>query len=210
MIKTVSSQQPTETPCGVSIRLCDTVRALLALAMLLAACYSAVGQSKTGLSEGLYHNARLGFRYAPPVGIHDKTGRFAPLQIQNQAGTPQTLATLLAMSSGPDSSVPDWCSITIVSYPRSAVSEPDDIRAAAQMNAWVAHSKGTAALPKPAAIGGQTFTVSVFGMQEESVKKGGVVFTTIRKGKLLSFAFAANSPDRLKALTETMKTVEFY
>ena len=65
-------------------------------------------------------NARLAFRYTPANGMRDKTGRFAPLQIQNQAGTPQTLATLLAMSSGPDSSVSDWRSITIVTYPRGA------------------------------------------------------------------------------------------
>ena len=183
------------------------------LALLLAFwCNSAVSQVSPGpTSSGkVYSNARLAFRYTPPNGMRDKTGRFAPLQIQNQAGTPQTLATLLAMSSGPDSSVPDWHSITIVTYPRNAVSEPDDAKAAGQMNAWVAHSKDPSALPKSATISGQVFTVSVFGLQEGTVRKGAVVFTTVRKGKLLSFAFAANSPEQLKALTETMKTVQFY
>jgi hypothetical protein len=145
--------------------------------------------------------------------MRDKTGRFPALQIQNPSrasGTPQTLSTLLAMSSGPDSSVPDWRSITIVSYPRNAVSEPDDAKAAGQMNAWVAHSKDTSVLPKSAVVSGQSFTVSVFGLQEGTVKKGAVIWTTIRKGKLLSFAFVANNPDQLKALTETMKTVQFF
>jgi hypothetical protein len=206
----MSNQQRTETPCDVSIRLCGRAGVLLVLGMLVIICCSAVGQSKTALSEGVYTNARLAFRYTPANGMRDKTGRFAPLQIQNQAGTPQTLATLLAMSSGPDSSVPDWRSITIVTYPRSAVSEPDDTKAAGQMNAWVAHSRDTSALPKSVVISGQSFTVSVFGLQEGTVKKGAVVWTTIRKGKLLSFAFVANSPQQLKALAESMKTVQFF
>ncbi|MGA8430545.1 MAG: hypothetical protein WB729_12050 [Candidatus Sulfotelmatobacter sp.] len=105
---------------------------------------------------------------------------------------------------------PTWSSITIVTYPRSAVSEPNDAKAAGLMNAMVAHSKDDSALPKLVVISGQRFTVSVFGLQEGTVKKGAVVWTTVRKGKLLSFAFAANSPDRLKELAETMKTVEFF
>lgn len=201
--------QRTETPCDVSIGLCGRAGVLLAIGMLLTVCCFAVAQSKTALSEGVYTNAKLAFRYTPPNGMHDKTGRFPPLQIQNQ-GTPQTLITLLAMSSGPDSSVPVWRSITVVTYPRDAVAEPDDTKAAGQMNAWVAHSKSTTVLPKSTLVSGQSFTVSVFGLQEGTVKKGAVVWTTIRKGKLLSFAFAANSPEQLKRLTETMKTLEFY
>ncbi len=42
------------------------------------------------------------------------------------------------------------------------------------------------------------------------MREGAVVFTTVRKGKLLLFAFAANSPEWPKALTETMKPVQFY
>jgi len=76
--------------------------------------------------------------------------------------------------------------------------------------AWVAHSDDPSALPKQAVILDQNLTVSVFGLQEGAVKKGAVVFTTLWKGKLLSFAFAANSPQQLKALTETMKTVQFF
>jgi len=36
-----------------------------------------------------------------------------------------------------------------------------------------------------------------------------VVWTTLRSGKLLAFAFAANSSEQLKKLTESMKTLEF-
>lgn len=183
------------------------------LGMLTTLCAAAGQSSKSLLSEGLYTNSGLAFRYTPPNGMRDKTGRFAAIQIQNpsrNSGAPQTLATLLAMSSGPDSSVPDWRSITIVTYPRNVVSEPDNTKAAGQMNAWVAHSKDTSVLPKSTIISGQTFTVSVFGLQEGNIKKGAVVFTTVRKGKLLSFAFAANSPEKLDELTDTMRTVEFF
>jgi hypothetical protein len=188
-----------------------SVRALVVIAILLTVC-SAVGQnSKSLLSEGAYTDAKLAFRYTPPSGMRDKTGRFPALRIQNPStASPQTLSTLLAMSSGPDSSVPDWRSITIVTYPRKAVAEADDTKAAGQMNAWVAHSTDASVLPKSTVVSGQSFTVSAFGLQEGVVKKGAVVFTTVRKGRLLSFAFAANSPERLKALTETMKSVQFY
>ena len=74
--------------------------------------------------------------------MRDKTERFR-LQIQEQAkasGTTHTLSALLAMSTGPDSAGPNWSSVTIETYPRSAVSEPDDAKAEAQMNAWVTHS----------------------------------------------------------------------
>src|SRR5215472_13872002 len=98
-IQTMRNQQRTETPCDVSIRLCGRAGVLLALGMLLTCC-STIGQSKTTLSEGVYTNSKLAFRYTPPNGMHDKTGRFPPLQIQNQAGMPQRLSTLLAMSSG--------------------------------------------------------------------------------------------------------------
>ena len=209
-IQTMFNLQQTEAPCDTSIKLYGRARALLALGMLLPMICSAVGQSKTRLSESVYTNARLAFRYTPPSGMRDKTERFPPLQIQNQAGTPRTLTTLLAMSSGPDSSVPVWRSITLLTYPRDAVAELDDAKAAGQMNAWVAHSKDTSALPKSVVISGQSFTVSVFGLHEGNVKKGAVVWTTVRKGRLLSFAFAANSPEQLKGLTETMKTLEFY
>jgi hypothetical protein len=68
----------------------------------------AYGRETPSPSGSTYSDAALGFRYPPPDGMYDKTGRFPALQIQNQKGTPQTLSTLLAMSSGPDSSVPDW------------------------------------------------------------------------------------------------------
>ena len=207
----MTNQQRAEISCNVSTMLRRRTGTFLRLGMLLTVCCSAVGQSKTDspFPGSAYTNVRLAFCYTPPKGMRDKTARFG-LQIQDQSGMARTLDTLLAMSSGPDSDVSTWRSIAIVAYPRSAVSEPDDAKAEAQMNAWVAHSKDTSALPKSVVISGQSFSVSVFGLQEGTVKKGAVVWTTVRKGKLLSFAFVANSPDQLNALAQTMKTLQFF
>jgi hypothetical protein len=100
--------------------------------------------------------------------------------------------------------------LTIETYPRKAVADLDDASAEEKMSAWVAHSKDASALPRSVVLSGQSFAVSLFGVQEGTTKKGAVVWTTIRKDKLLSFAFVANSPEQLKRLTETMKSVQFY
>jgi hypothetical protein len=207
----MTNHQRSEIPCNVSAMLCRKAGAFLRLGMLLTVCCSAVGQSKTNsqFSGGGYADARLAFRYTPPKGMRDKTARFG-LQIQDQSGVARPFGTLLAMSSGPDSDVSTWRSIAIVTYSRSAVLEPDDAKAEAQMSAWVAHSDDSSALPKSVAISGQRFSVSVFGLQDGSVKKGAVVWTTVRKGELLSFAFAANSPEQLTKLAESMKSVQFF
>ena len=198
--------------CDVPIGLCGRAGALLALGMLLTVCSSVGQSSKPLLSEGVYTNGSLAFRYSTPNAMHDKTQRFQN-QIQERAkakGNTKTLSPLLAMSTVPDDKDPSWGSVIIETYLRSAVSEPDDVKAAVQMNAWVAHSKDKGALPKSVVISGQRFTVSVFGLQEGAIRKGAVVFTTVRKNNLLSFAFAANSPELLKDLAESMKTLQFY
>jgi hypothetical protein len=164
------------------------------------------------VSGSSYSDASLAFRYTPPKGMRDKTQRFR-LQVEEQAkasGKAKTLKALLAMSSGPDDADPNWRSLTIETYPRTAVEEPDDTKAETRMNAWVADSNDTNALFQTVVISGQKFAVSVFGQQEGRVKKAAVVWTTVRRGQLLSFAFVGNSPEQLKKLTETMKTVQFF
>jgi hypothetical protein len=159
-----------------------------------------------------YSNAKLAFRYAPPLDMRDKTEQFRR-EIREYAEaihSRKTLIALLSMSSGSDDKAPTWRSITIETYPRSAVQNLDDVHAEVKMSGWVAHSHASAAPPKIIRISGQTFAVSLFGFQEGNVRKGAVVWTTIRRGQLLSFAFVANSPRELAKLAETMKTVEFF
>ncbi len=178
---------------------------------VLVPTFASAQMVKPAVHSNDYSSSTLGFKYTPPPGMRDETanGRLAVQSRAKALKTNHVFDVLLTMESGEDDSQP-WCSVTIETYPRGAVSEPDDTKAAMQMNAWVAHSRDTSVLPKSAVISGQSFTVSVFFLQEGSVKKGATVFTTIRKGKLLSFAFVANSPEQLKALTETMKSVQFY
>ncbi|HKT87274.1 MAG TPA: hypothetical protein VJQ59_02475 [Candidatus Sulfotelmatobacter sp.] len=120
------------------------------------------------------------------------------------------LNALLAMSSGIDDGAKNWGSVTIETYPRKSASERDDVKAEIQMSGWVAHATGATTPPKFEVISGQRFAVSLFALQDGKIRKGAVVWTTVRRGKLLSFAFAANSPQRLKSLTESMKSVQFY
>jgi hypothetical protein len=159
-----------------------------------------------------YSNANLGFRYLPPTAMQDVTER-ARGDIEAHAKALRTrniLGLLLAMTSGRDDTVAGWHSLTIETYPRSALPNLDDKSAEAKMNALVAHSRDASAVPRPVVISGQSFVVSVFGLQEGNVRKGAVVWTTIRKGQLLSFAFSANSPEQLTILTESMKTLQFF
>jgi hypothetical protein len=160
----------------------------------------------------VYSNRGLGFRYTPPREMRDKTQRFRT-EIQDRAEASHlkyTLDVLLGMSSGPDDKATDWHSLTIESYPRKALADLDDVSAEAKMSAWVANSKDATALPRSVVLSGQKFAVSLLGMQEGTRKKGAVVWTTICKDKLLSFAFVANSPEQLKKLTESMKSVQFF
>jgi hypothetical protein len=161
----------------------------------------------------VYRNAEFGFRYRPPHEMRDKTGPSTAM-LEGQARHLQIksrLKLLLSMSSGPDDGAVGWHSLMIVAYPRDAYSQLEDANAKAQMSYWVGGASGSdPASAQNVVISGQTFSVFVFAVQQGSVRKGSVVWTTIRTGKLLSFAFAANSPDQLKALTETMKTVQFF
>jgi hypothetical protein len=158
-----------------------------------------------------YNNATLGFRYMPPSEMQDKTER-ARAEIQAPEESPHTSSTLhllLAMSSGAGDTASDWHSLSIEISPRRTVADLDDISAEAKMGEWVAGSKARAA-PRSVVASGQNFAVSIYGRDEGPTKKFIVVWTTIRKDKLLSFAFAANSPEQLKKLTESMKSVQFF
>jgi hypothetical protein len=163
-------------------------------------------------SGNAFSNVALGFKYVPPAEMRDKTQRFrAEIHERAEAAhTKDTLDAVLAMSSGPDDKATDWHSLTIETYPRKAVADLDDASAEAKMSAWVAHSKDASALPRSVVLSGQSFAVSIFGLQEGTTKKGAVVWTTVRKDKLLSFAFVANSPEQLKRLAESMKSVQFF
>lgn len=159
-----------------------------------------------------YSNKDLGFVYLPPLDMKDKTDR-VKRETKARADalhTANTLNLLLAMSSGQDDQAPSWHSLAIETYPREAFRNLDDLRAEARMSARVARCKEETALPRQVVVSGQSFAISIFGLKEGPVTRRAVVWTTIRKDQLLSFAFVANSPDQLKTLTESMKTLQFF
>jgi hypothetical protein len=195
----------------MNMALTDVV--LLALLALLSPMLWAQTEYHPSIPVVVYQNAEFGFRYRPPHEMRDKTGPSTAM-LEDQARDlhiNNKLKLLLSMSSGPDHTAVGWHSLMIVSYPRDAYSELEDASAEAKMSYWVGGASGSdPASARNVVISGQTFSVFVFAVQQGAVRKGSVVWTTIRTGKLLSFAFAANSPEQLKALAETMKTVQFF
>jgi hypothetical protein len=164
-------------------------------------------------SASFYQNAELGFRYTTPSEMRDKTERSrADMKEETEVlHASADVELLLSMSSGPDDMTAIWRSVTILAYPREAFGNLDDASAETKMNGWVGGpSGGSASASRKVLVSGQNFAVSVFGMQKGAVRKGAVVWTTIRKGKLLSFAFVANSPEQLTKLAESMKSVQFF
>ncbi len=159
-----------------------------------------------------FSNVALDFSYVPPSEMQDET-RSGRAEIRTRAAarhTSNTLGLLLSMSSGPDATAADWHLLSIETYPRQKFRNLDDMSAEAKMSAWVAGTSSLPGKPRSVVLAGQTFAVSVFAEQDGTIKKGAVVWTTIRKDKLLSFAFVANSPEQLKKLTESMKSVQFF
>lgn len=160
-----------------------------------------------------YENRELGFRYRPAQEMVDTTA-VSVAALDDQAKhrhVKNDLKLLLSMSSGANDKALDWHSLTIMAYPREAYSDLDDASAETKMNNWAgADSDSLPSSGERVIISGQTFTMSLFIVKVDGVKKSSVVWTTVRRGKLLSFAFAANSPEKLKEVGESMKTLEFF
>ncbi len=159
-----------------------------------------------------FSNVALGFSYVPPSEMNDET-RSGREEIRARAAarhTANTLNLLLSMSNGGDDRDPKWQSLTIETYPRQKFSDLDDLSAEAKMSAWVAGASSLPGKTRSVILAGQKFEVLVFAEQDGTIRKGAVIWTTIRKDKLLSFAFGANSPEQLKRLAESMKSLRFY
>jgi hypothetical protein len=189
-----------------------SVKMGVVLVLFLLARLNAQGtpDSPPSLVTG-YNNATLGFRYMPPVEMQDRTER-SRAEIEPWAESLHSnniLRLLLSMASGADDTATDCHSLSIETYPRKSIEGPD-ASAETKMSGWVARSKQPRAAPRSAVISGQSFEVSIYGRDEGSTQKFLVVWTTTRKDKLLSFAFVANSPQQLKKLTESMKSVQFF
>ena len=164
------------------------------------------------VENGTYENSTLGFHYTPPTGMRDTTSA-GQEEIRKRAEarhTAKTLDLLLAMASGPDDTAPDWHAMAIETYPRTAWSNLNDFQAAAKMNVAVAGSRASAVgQTQRLTFSEQNFAVSRFELREGAIVKKAVVYTTVRQGKVLSFAFSGNSPQQVQAMTGSMKTLVF-
>jgi hypothetical protein len=186
---------------------------LLAAAFLFAACSNASAQDSTEsvLKSGAYSSPELGFRYVTPAAMRDITAS-AKAQIQERAAALHrisALVVLLAMASGPDDTASDWDSMGIQIFPRAAWSDADDYHAESLMNASVARGGLSVGPSQSVTFSNQKFVVTQFELHEGSLTKHATVYTTVRRGKLLSFDFSGNSVEQVNKMAETMKSLSF-
>jgi len=181
------------------------------LLLIAAANASALDPAEDMLKNGVYSNADLGFRYTPPAKVQDITAS-ARAQIQKQAAAahhPTRFGLLLAMFFDEDDTAPDWLSIAIETLPRSVWPDLDDSHAESLMNASVVRGARSVGQNESATFSGQKFVVTRFELHEDSLTKHSTVYGTVRRGKLLSFAFAANATEPVDKMAETMKSLSF-
>jgi hypothetical protein len=191
------------------------MKKLLAVATLLLLSFPlfSVDDSVSGLTDGVFSDAALGFRYTLPKRLIDET-QYSREELRKRAaalGTSNnTLEILLRMTSGPPDTAPDWQAISIQTYSHSKFAGLDDRAVEAKMNGWMAGDGVTAiGEPKRVPIAGQNFVVTNFEKSEPSHVKYARIYSTIRNGKLLGFAFTANSVDKLQSLADSLETLEF-
>ncbi len=186
---------------------------LAAAALLLSVPLFSVNDAVTGLTDGVFSDAELGFRYTLPKGLTDETS-YSREELRKRAaalGTSNnTLEILLRMTSGPPDTAPEWHAISIQTYSHSKFAGLDDRAVEAKMNGWMA-GDGVAAIgdPKRVSIAGENFVVTNFEKSEPSHVKYARIYSTIRNGKLLGFALTANSVDKLQLLADSLESLEF-
>jgi hypothetical protein len=187
--------------------------AVAALLLLLSVPLFSVDDTVSGVTDGVFSDAELGFRYTLPKGLTDETS-YSREELRKRSaavGTSNnTLEILLRMTSGPPDTASDWHAISIQTYSHSKFAGLDDRAVEAKMNGWMA-GDGVTAIgdPKRVSIAGENFVVTNFEKSEPSHVKYARIYSTIRNGKLLGFAFTANSVDKLQPLADSLETLEF-
>jgi hypothetical protein len=146
--------------------------AVAALLLLLSVPLFSVDDTVSGLTDGVFSDAELGFRYTLPKGLTDETS-YSREELRKRAaalGTSNnTLEILLRMTSGPPDSAPDWHAISIQTYSHSKFAGLDDRAVEAKMNGWMAGDGVTAiGEPKRVSIAGENFVVTDFEKSEPS------------------------------------------
>jgi len=185
----------------------------LAAVLLIAVCSNASAQDSADgvLKSGIYSSSELGFRYAAPAAMRDTTAS-AQAQIQARVAAlhrRSSSAVLLAMTSGPDDTASDWHSMGIETFARAAWPDADDFHAESLMNAAVARGGLPVGPNQSVTLSNQKFVVTQFELHEGAITKRATLYTTVRRGKLLSFDFSGNSAEEVNKMAETMKSLSF-
>jgi hypothetical protein len=182
---------------------------LVFLCALLITSVSAVFGQGPPLAPTEFKDSPRGFVYTPPPNLRDLTS-FGRQSIQESAaarGVANTLTLLLSLVSGPDDTAADWRTIAIQTYPREKLRTLADREAILKFSRGVARNGKEVGEPSDVTIGDFHFVVSSFELQEGQLTKHARVYSTIRNGLMLSFAFSANSLDVLDSIVTSMKTL---
>jgi hypothetical protein len=161
-------------------------------------------------APSVFTDSTLSFRYTPPANLRDKT-EVDRQSIQRRAaavGTANTLTLLLSLRSGPEDTAADWHSIAIESYPREKLGKVSDRDASRTFSRWVSRIGTETGQPADAQIGDSHFVLSNFELQEGQLAKHARIYTTVRNGRMLAFAFSANSADVLNRIADSMTTFQ--
>ena len=155
-----------------------------------------------------FTDSNLGFRYTPPPKMRDLTAidRQTIRERAAARGTTNTLTLLLSLRSGPDDAAADWHTIGIQTYPREKFGTLSDRDASVKFSHSVAGNAKEVGQPSDITIGDFHFVVSSFELREGQLTKRARIYTTVRKGMMLSLSFSANSSDTLDGIVSSMKT----
>jgi hypothetical protein len=173
-------------------------RVFFVAVVILGATLSIHSQDVTS-APNIFISLELGFRYNPPADLIDFPTLSSKLD---------TLKVLLLRRSGLDDRLPDWRSLSIETYPRAQLRNPSDLYADLMMAKMVVGLKATElGTPSDETIGPFHFVISQFQFRDARALKYGRIYTTVLRGQLVSFAFAATSYQVLDKLASSVKTI---
>jgi hypothetical protein len=118
-------------------------------------------------------------------------------------------ALLLRLVTGSADTSPDWASLAVSTFNRASWSDVDDFHTETRMNASMARGALPVGDNKSVTFSNVVFVTTQFELHEGSITKHATVYTTIRKGKLLAFAFSGNSSDVVSKNADSMKSLSF-
>lgn len=163
------------------------------------------------LAPSVFTDFTVAFRYTPPPNLYDLTegGKQSIRERAKALGKTSTLNLLLCLASGPDDTASDWRAIAIQTYPREKMGRLSDHEASHSFSRTVAGTGSETGQPADVHVGDFDVVVSNFELHEGQLTKHARVYTTVRKGQLLSFAFSANSLDSLNRIVDSISSVRF-